>query len=90
MFGLYSSIDDSLSIKARITMSRVQLALNVNDLDTAVHFYSRLFATAPAKRRDGYANLAVANPPLKLVLFDSPARAARSTTWAWRSRARGW
>lgn len=51
-------------------MSRVQLALNVDDLDSAVDFYSRLFATAPAKRRPGYANFAVADPPLKLVLIE--------------------
>ena len=49
-------------------MSRVQLALNVEDLDAAVEFYSRLLATAPAKLRSGYANFAVAEPPLKLVL----------------------
>jgi catechol 2,3-dioxygenase-like lactoylglutathione lyase family enzyme len=53
-------------------MSRVQLALNVENLDAAVDFYSKLFATAPAKRRDGYANFAVADPPLKLVLFEQP------------------
>ena len=51
-------------------MSRVQLALNVSDLDTAVAFYSRLFATEPAKRRPGYANFAIAEPPLKLVLIE--------------------
>jgi catechol 2,3-dioxygenase-like lactoylglutathione lyase family enzyme len=54
-------------------MSRIQLALNVNDLDAAVDFYSTLFATEPAKRRPGYANFAVENPPLKLVLFENPA-----------------
>ena len=53
-------------------MSRVQLALNVDDLDAAVDFYTTLFGTAPAKRHDGYANFAVADPPLKLVLFESP------------------
>jgi len=53
-------------------MSRVQLALNVDDLDAAVDFYTRLFGTAPAKRRDGYASFAIANPPLKLVLFEQP------------------
>ncbi len=51
-------------------MSRVQLALNVSDLDAAVDFYSRLFATEPAKRRPGYANFAIADPPLKLVLVE--------------------
>ena len=52
-------------------MSRLQLALNVDDIDTAVEFYSTLFDTEPAKRRPGYANFAVANPPLKLVLFEN-------------------
>jgi lactoylglutathione lyase len=53
-------------------MSRVQLALNVDDLDEAVTFYSKLFATEPAKTRPGYANFAVAEPPLKLVLIENP------------------
>ncbi len=52
-------------------MSRVQLALNVSDLDEAVAFYSKLFGAAPAKRRPGYANFAIADPPLKLVLMES-------------------
>ena len=52
-------------------MSRVQLALNVTDLEAAVDFYSQLFATPPAKRRPGYANFAVADPPLKLVLIEN-------------------
>jgi catechol 2,3-dioxygenase-like lactoylglutathione lyase family enzyme len=52
-------------------MSRVQLAINVTDLDRAVEFYSKLFGTKPAKLRPGYANFAVADPPLKLVLFES-------------------
>jgi lactoylglutathione lyase len=51
-------------------MSRVQLALNVPDLAEAVEFYSKLFATEPNKRKDGYANFAIAEPPLKLVLFE--------------------
>jgi predicted enzyme related to lactoylglutathione lyase len=51
-------------------MSRVQLALNVSDLDEAVAFYSKLFATEPSKIRPGYANFAVAEPPLKLVLIE--------------------
>ena len=51
-------------------MSRVQLALNVSDLDEAITFYSKLFATEPAKVRPGYANFAVADPPLKLVLIE--------------------
>ena len=53
-------------------MSRVQLALNVSDLEEAVSFYSKLFATEPAKRRPGYANFAVSDPPLKLVLIENP------------------
>jgi len=56
-------------------MGRVQLALNVTDLDEAIDFYSKLFQTEPAKRRPGYANFAVADPPLKLVLFENPAQA---------------
>src|SRR6476660_5153475 len=54
------------------TMSRLQLALNVDDIDTAVEFYSTLFDTPPAKRRPGYANFAVENPALKLVLIENP------------------
>src|ERR1700682_6072466 len=54
-------------------MSRVQLALNVTDLDAAIEFYSKLFATEPAKVRSGYANFAVAQPPLKLVLIEGQA-----------------
>ena len=55
-------------------MSRVQLALRVADLEAAVAFYSRLFDSAPAKRRPGYANFAIAEPPLKLVLFQNPGQ----------------
>ncbi|MFD9126804.1 ArsI/CadI family heavy metal resistance metalloenzyme [Kitasatospora sp. NPDC059571] len=51
-------------------MSRVQLALRVADLEGSVAFYSRLFGTEPAKRRPGYANFAIAEPPLKLVLIE--------------------
>ncbi|MCA0146688.1 ArsI/CadI family heavy metal resistance metalloenzyme [Blastococcus sp. LR1] len=54
-------------------MSRVQLALRVADLEAAVGFYSRLFDTQPAKRRPGYANFAIAEPPLKLVLLEGEA-----------------
>jgi len=53
-------------------MSRVQLALNVSDVDAAVEFYSRLFGVGPAKRRPGYANFAVDEPALKLVLIENP------------------
>jgi catechol 2,3-dioxygenase-like lactoylglutathione lyase family enzyme len=49
---------------------RLQLALNVTDLDEAVAFYSRMFGAEPAKTRPGYANFAIADPPLKLVLFE--------------------
>jgi catechol 2,3-dioxygenase-like lactoylglutathione lyase family enzyme len=58
-------------------VSRVQLALNVPDIDDAVEFYAKLFATAPAKRRPGYANFAIADPPLKLVLFEQAGADAR-------------
>jgi lactoylglutathione lyase len=51
--------------------SRVQLALNVPDLDAAVDFYTKLFATEPNKRKPGYANFVIAEPPLKLVLFEN-------------------
>ena len=51
-------------------MSRVQLALNVSDLDRAIEFYSKLFDAEPAKVRPGYANFAVVEPPLKLVLIE--------------------
>ncbi len=54
-------------------MSRVQLALNVSDLEEAVAFYSKLFASTPAKTRPGYANFAISEPPLKLVLIENPA-----------------
>ncbi|WP_280401302.1 ArsI/CadI family heavy metal resistance metalloenzyme [Nocardia carnea] len=55
-------------------MSRVQLALNVDDLEQAVEFYSALFGVAPAKRKPGYANFAVEQPPLKLVLIENPGQ----------------
>ena len=53
-------------------MSRLQLALNVDDLDTSVAFYTTLFGTAPTKIKPGYANFAIAEPPLKLVLIENP------------------
>ncbi len=49
---------------------RLQLALNVSDLEQAVEFYSKMFDTKPARTRPGYANFAIADPPLKLVLFE--------------------
>ncbi|MEW2408778.1 ArsI/CadI family heavy metal resistance metalloenzyme [Streptomyces griseoviridis] len=54
-------------------MSRVQLALRVADLEGSIAFYSKLFGTGPAKRREGYANFAVTEPPLKLVLIEGEA-----------------
>jgi catechol 2,3-dioxygenase-like lactoylglutathione lyase family enzyme len=59
-------LDDS----RRPDVSRVQLALNVTDLDAAIGFYSKLLGTGPAKVRPGYANFAVVDPPLKLVLIE--------------------
>lgn len=53
-------------------MARIQLALNVDDVGAATEFYAKLFGTAPAKARPGYANFAVADPPLKLVLIENP------------------
>jgi len=58
-------------------MSRVQLALNVDDLEQAVDYYSKLFGVAPNKRQPGYANFAVPDPPLKLVLFEAPGATER-------------
>ena len=58
-------------------MSRVQLALNVPDIDKAVDYYTKLFATEPNKRKPGYANFAIAEPPLKLVLFENPDAESR-------------
>ncbi|HEY5986453.1 MAG TPA: ArsI/CadI family heavy metal resistance metalloenzyme [Streptosporangiaceae bacterium] len=55
-------------------MPRVQLALNVSNIDEAVTFYTRLFGTGPAKVRPGYANFAIAEPPLKLVLLENPGQ----------------
>jgi catechol 2,3-dioxygenase-like lactoylglutathione lyase family enzyme len=55
-------------------MSRVQLALRVADLEASVAFYSKLFAAEPAKRRPGYANFAIAEPPLKLILMENPGQ----------------
>jgi catechol 2,3-dioxygenase-like lactoylglutathione lyase family enzyme len=52
-------------------MSRIQLALNVSDLQAAVGFYAKLFGVQPAKQRPGYANFAVTDPPLKLVLIEN-------------------
>ena len=58
-------------------MSRFQLALDVDDLEAAIGFYERLLGQPPSKRRPGYANFAVANPPLKLVLIENPGQGGR-------------
>jgi len=58
-------------------MARLQLALNVPDIDEAIAFYSKLFETGPAKVKPGYANFAVADPPLKLVLFEKAGADSR-------------
>ena len=55
-------------------MSRVQLAINVENLNEAIDFYSRLFDAAPAKVKPGYANFAIVDPPLKLVLFENQGK----------------
>jgi catechol 2,3-dioxygenase-like lactoylglutathione lyase family enzyme len=70
----HSSTDINISV-SEVAVSRVQLALNVSDVDAAVAFYSKLFDTLPAKRRPGYANFAVDSPPLKLVLIENPEAA---------------
>jgi len=62
-------------------MSRFQLALNVVDLDETVIFYSKLFATEPAKVRPGYANFAVVDPPLKLVLIEDASQTPGTLTY---------
>jgi len=54
-----------------LVMSRVQLALNVTDVDAAAEYYGKLFNAEPAKRRDGYVNFAIEDPPLKLVLIEN-------------------
>ena len=59
-----------MPIYSEVRMSRFQLALNVSNLDEAIDFYSRLFGAEPAKVRPGYANFAIAEPPLKLVLIE--------------------
>ncbi len=55
-------------------MSRVQLALNVDNLDLAIVFYAKLLGVEPAKRHQGYANFALSDPPLKLVLLENPGK----------------
>src|SRR5262245_35798877 len=70
--SMATSIHRRTSISRSCPMSRVQLALNVDDLNASVAFYGKLFATQPTKVRPGYANFAVAEPPLKLVLIENP------------------
>jgi len=57
--------------------TRVQLALNVEDIDAATAFYAKLFGVAPHKQRPGYANFSIEDPPLKLVLFENPSASER-------------
>jgi catechol 2,3-dioxygenase-like lactoylglutathione lyase family enzyme len=77
-----TNIDDKKSTNVYLhlvpggTVARLQLALNVNDIDAAVDFYSTLFDTEPAKRRPGYANFAIDDPALKLILFENPEQTA--------------
>jgi catechol 2,3-dioxygenase-like lactoylglutathione lyase family enzyme len=59
-----------------MAIGRVQLALNVADIEEATRFYRDLFGVAPAKQRAGYANFEIADPPLKLVLFENPGAAS--------------
>lgn len=66
-----SLTEDPEAVAPTPSTGRVQLALNVSDIDAAVDFYTRLFGTGPAKRRPGYANFAITSPPLKLVLLES-------------------
>jgi catechol 2,3-dioxygenase-like lactoylglutathione lyase family enzyme len=60
-----------INILEVLMTGRVQLALNVDDLDESISFYSKLFGTEPAKVRPGYANFAIADPPLKLILLEN-------------------
>jgi catechol 2,3-dioxygenase-like lactoylglutathione lyase family enzyme len=71
-FDVFAKLDAStkINLPEEVTVSRVQLALNVSDIDEAIGFYSKLFGVSPAKVRPGYANFAVAEPPLKLVLIE--------------------
>jgi catechol 2,3-dioxygenase-like lactoylglutathione lyase family enzyme len=59
-----------------MTTSRIQLALNVADIEAATKFYADMFGVQPAKQRPGYANFVVADPPLKLVLFENAGAAS--------------
>src|ERR1035437_7082795 len=73
--GAHSGRGNSMYVsQVEVAMSRVQLALNVDDLDQAIAFYSKLFNTAPAKVKAGYANFAIAEPLLKFVLVENPGQ----------------
>src|SRR5713226_4749246 len=71
--AMTSEIDSHRYVEV-LMPGRVQLALNVNDLDESVAFYSKLFGAEPAKVRPGYANFAIAEPPLKLILMENRGR----------------
>src|SRR5260370_10388976 len=60
----------SISVEVPMT-GRIQLAINVDDLDESISFYTKLFGAEPAKIRPGYANFAIADPPLKLILMEN-------------------
>ena len=68
---------------------RLQLALNVDDLEEAIDFYSKMFAAPVHKRKPGYANFAIDNPPLKLVLFERPGAGERINHLGGRGLPRG-
>ena len=71
-----------------MSTTRIQLALNVENIGEATAFYEQLFGVSPHKQRDGYANFVVEDPPLKLVLIENPVRASGSTTSVSRRRRR--
>ena len=66
-------------------MSRVQLALNVGNLNDAIVFYTKMFGVGPAKVREGYANFAIAEPPLKLVLIEGHGEAGERGAHEYRA-----
>jgi catechol 2,3-dioxygenase-like lactoylglutathione lyase family enzyme len=68
---MFTNIDLYQYIRRSLIMSRIQLALNVSNLESAIAFYSQLFGVEPAKHRPGYANFAISEPPLKLVLMEN-------------------
>jgi catechol 2,3-dioxygenase-like lactoylglutathione lyase family enzyme len=76
------NVSTFVDVTGGFSVSRVQLALNVADLQAAIDFYSKLFATEPAKIRPGYANFAIADPPLKLVLIEHGEGRGRGTDGA--------